>query len=74
MNLSKIKSFLTRKRIMWIVGVLVFLWLVFRIYGYVSCGMNWHGTNYTTKYSPLSGCLVLQSNGKWLPEDKVRPE
>lgn len=40
----------------------------------IACQFGWADTGYKVKYSYASGCLVLQNTGKWLPEDKVRPE
>lgn len=40
--------------------------------GSVSCGSRWGDSGLRSKYSPLSGCLVRLSDGRWLPEDRVR--
>lgn len=68
------KRLFTWKRAGWAVLVLLAFWLVWRAYGYAMCGLGWADTGYKTKYSAFAGCLVQQSTGKWLHEDKVRPE
>ena len=62
------------RRILPVLAVLLVVWLGWRIYGYFSCGMRWQSTGYESRYTMMAGCLIKQSNDKWLPEDKVRPE
>ena len=57
-----------------IIGLLLVGWLGVVVYVRAGCWMRWRDTGYDYKYTFLSGCLVQQSSGKWLPEDKVRPE
>lgn len=57
-----------------LIGGLIVALLTAAFYVPALCHIRWSGTGYETKYSYFSGCLVQQASGKWLPEDKVRPE
>lgn len=38
----------------------------------ISCRSRWDGSGMQTQYTLMGGCRVQMSDGRWLPEDRVR--
>lgn len=41
------------------------------MFGSLKCWGKWSDTGLQSKYSPVSGCLVQASDGRWLPDARV---
>lgn len=58
--------------------ILVTFLLIFVTWGFsifyknTTCQLRWRGTGYEAKYVMFSGCLLQQTSGKWMPENRIR--
>jgi hypothetical protein len=69
-----IVKLLKKRIILPLILIIILIWAGMWGYGYFSCNVRWISTGYKSRYSYVAGCLIQQSTGKWLPEDKMRPE